>query len=176
MAENLRKTGGREELDELWRRHNCLMLLLCFATLESPALDDGTTDGKIKTTVEVDYTVAGVRYTKAATDDLFDLSAETNTTASQYRAYWLYLDSSGTASIAAGSNETTEALALANLPALVETKSIIGVYVADPSCDFNGAAGLAAQGTIYNGIPAGVPCGVPRKTYSAPELVTLVPG
>lgn len=174
MAVNQRKTGEREELDELWRRFNSQMMLSSFSAQNSGAIADGTTDGKLQTTATVGYTIAGVGYSKAATDDLFNLAAETDTTASQYRAYWLYLDSSGTASIAASSNETTAALALANLPALVETKSVIGVYVADPSCDFNGAGGLASQGTIYNGIPAGVPCGVPRKLYAVPELVTLV--
>ncbi|MCA9489138.1 MAG: hypothetical protein KC621_04430 [Myxococcales bacterium] len=47
------------------------------------------------------------------------------------------------------------------------------MFVADPSCDFD-AGGLAAQGTIYDGIPAGVPIGVPGKTYIQPPIVALV--
>jgi len=124
------------------------------STKDNGQIADGTTDGKLKTVAAVDFAIAGALYTKAATDDLWDLSAETDTTGAQYRAYWLYLDSSGTASIAAGTNAASAAAALAALPAITATKSVIGVYVAGLSTDFNGAAGLAAQGTIYNGMPA----------------------
>ena len=175
MGSNIRKTGRRNELDALWQRHNSILLLLAFSTFNDGAIGNGTTAGNLRTTVSVDYRIAGVQAaSKASTDDLWDLSAEADTTAAQFRAYWLYLDSAGAASIAAGSNQTTAALALENLPALDETKSIIGVYVAGVSTDFDDAGGLAAQGTIYDGIPAGAPCGVPGKTYVAPELATLV--
>lgn len=170
----VRKTMGRAELNSLWAYTASLVMLVAFSTFDDPAIADGTTDGKLQSTASVDFKVAGVKATKAATDDLWDLSAETDTTASQYRAYWLYLDASGTASIAAGEDATTAALALQALPDIDETQSVIGVFVADPSCDFNGAAGLAAQGTIYDGIPAGVPVGVPGKTYSVPETLNLI--
>jgi|GEM_PF-5085409 len=174
MTTNIRKTGGRSELDALWARHNSLLMLLAFGATAIGSIGDGTTAGNLRTTASSTYRVAGVDKTKASTDDLWDLSGETDTDASSYRAYWLYLDGSGAASVAAGTDATTEALALALLPDLVETKGIIGVFVAGPSCDFDAGGGLAAQGTIHDGIPEGVPCGVPRQTYTAPEMVNLV--
>lgn len=105
----------------------------------------------------VSYELAGVTYKKVMTDDLWDLSAETDTIAAKYRAYWLCLDSGGTASIVkqTGADSASAAAAIAALPKVTVTKAVLGVYVAGPSTDFNGAAGLAAQGTIYDGLPAG---------------------
>jgi len=120
----------------------------------NPGLADGTTDGKIQNANAISFAIDGALYTKAATDDLWDLSGETDTAADKYRAYWLYLDSSGTATVADGTDEDSEADAIAALPALAASKSVAGVYVAGLSCDFDGAAGLAAQGTIVDGWPA----------------------
>lgn len=129
---------------------------------------DGTTDGKIKTVAAVDYLVKGQAYSKAITNDLWDLTAEVDTDGTHYRAYWLYLDASGTATIAAGTDAiTSEALAIAALPAVTATKSVIGVYVAGPSTDFNGAAGLDSFGTFYNGWPSTY-----TPTASAPAALT----
>jgi hypothetical protein len=164
-----RKTGKREELDAAWDVINGMVLRNHFSATSDPGIADGTTDGKLQNVASTTFKIGQFTYTKAATDDLWDLSAQTDTTASQYRAIWLYLNASGTASIGAGSNAASAALALAALPAHDETKSIIGVYVADPSCDFNGAAGLAAQGTIYDGIPVGVP-----RSALAPVTTNLV--
>lgn len=116
-------------------------------------LANGTTAGKLKTQVDIDFRINGSLYAKAATDDLWDLSAEVDTGAGVYRAYWLYLDSSGAASIAAGGDQASAAAAIGDLPALSDTKSVVGAFVASPSCDFNGAGGLSGQGTIYNGFP-----------------------
>jgi len=115
---------------------------------------DGTSAGNLKTSATADYSIDGAVYQKAATDDLWDLSGETDTTGAQWRAYWLYLDSSGTATFAAGSNsEVSAADAIANLPARAASKCPIGVFVAGNSCDFDHAGGLDAQGDIYNGVP-----------------------
>lgn len=119
-----------------------------------PNVGNGGTAGRLRTNATVSYSVAGSHYSKASTDDLWNLSAETNTTGAQYRAYYLYLDASGTASIGAGSNAATAAAAIAALPDVPATKSVLGTYVAGPSTDFDAAGGLAAQGTIYNGYPA----------------------
>lgn len=124
--------------------------------LDVAGLDDGTTDGKLKTAEDIGYTIDGTVYAKAATDDLWDLSAATDTIAAQYRAYWLYLDDEGVATVAAGSNAASEAAAIAALPAPTATKCVIGVYVAGPETDFNGVAGLATQGTLIEGWPAAV--------------------
>lgn len=130
-------------------------------------IEDGTTDGYLATSGPTAYKINGQLYNKAGTDDLWNLSAQTDTTGAQYRAYWLYLDASGTATIAAGTNAASEAAAIAALPALAADKSAIGVYVAGLSTDFNGAAGLAAQGTIIYGVPAAL-----AQTYAAPAAVT----
>jgi uncharacterized protein len=114
---------------------------------------NGTTAGKLKLAGDAEFCIAGTVYKKAATDDLWDLSAETDTTGAQYRAYWLYLNSSGTASVGAGTNAASAAAALLALPAITATKAVIGVYVAGLSTNFDDAGGLAAQGTIYNGFP-----------------------
>lgn len=121
------------------------------AALNSGAIGNGGTAGRLRTTATVNYRVAGSLYSKASTDDLWNLSAETNTTGAQYRAYYLYLDASGTATIEAGSNAATAAAAIAALPDVAATKAVIGVYVAGLSTDFDAAGGLAAQGTTYNG-------------------------
>ena len=121
------------------------------------------------------FKVDGQVYTKAATDDLWDLSALTDTIAAQYRAYWLYIGADGTATIEAGSNATTAVLALAGLPAPSTTKSVFGVYVAGPSTDFNAGGGLTGQGTVYHGIPpasAYIP-GTPSGTYGVSGLLTV---
>lgn len=119
-----------------------------------PNIGNGGTAGRLRTTATASYVVAGSHYSKSSTDDLWNLSAETNTTSGQYRAYYLYLDASGTATIGAGSNAASAAAAIAALPDVTATKSVIGTYVAGPSTDFDAAGGLAAQGTIYNGYPS----------------------
>lgn len=116
-------------------------------------ITDGTAAGYLKLRADAEYCIGGTFYRKAAADDVWNLSAQTDTTGAQYRAYWLYLDSSGTASIGAGSNAASAVAAIAALPAITSTKAVIGCYVAGLSTDFDGVAGLAAQGTIYNGHP-----------------------
>jgi hypothetical protein len=130
-------------------------------------IEDGTTDGYLKTDGPSGFKINGQLYNKAGTDNLWNLSAQTDTTGAQYRAYWLYLDSSGTATIAAGANAASSVAAIAALPALAADKAVMGVYVAGLSTDFNGAAGLAAQGTIIYGVPAAL-----AQTYTAPTAVT----
>ncbi len=162
----LRNTLG-PELASIIGFVNALVLTAHFATLEDPAIANGATAGKLKTVNAVDYTVAGVRENKAATDDLWDLTGETTNGAAEFRAYWLYVDASGTATIDGGTAGTDEASALAKLPDFDETQSVIGVYIGGVDTDYTLA--LAAQGTIHDGIPAGVP-GMPDR----PEFVKLV--
>lgn len=173
MSTIVRKTGQRAELDLAWQCIASLLMLIGFGTFGSGAIGNGTTAGRLRTTASVVFRVAGVEATKASTDDLWNLSAETDTPASTFRAYWLYLNAAGAASFVAGTNAASADAALAALPALDETKGVVGVYVAGAATDFNGAGGLAAQGTIHNGIPAGVPCGVlgARSTYIRPATI-----
>jgi hypothetical protein len=164
MATDVRKTGKRDEFDALIQRVNAL----ANRCMTNPGIADGGTDGKLQTANSISFSIDGELYTKAGTDNLWDLTAQTDTIAAQYRAYALYLDSSGTASIGAGSNAASAAAALAALPAFVATKCVVGVYVAGPSCDFNGAAGLEAQGTVHNGTPSGAVGGLDVFTSVAP--------
>lgn len=116
------------------------------------AIGNGTTNGRLRTTGTATYTVAGVFKTKASTDDLWNLSAQTSLSTGQYKAFHLYLDGSGTATIGAGTVAASEAAALRALPTIPATKSVIGIFVAGPSTNFANA--LAAQGTIYDGLPS----------------------
>jgi hypothetical protein len=121
--------------------------------LVSGALADGTTDGTLQLVTDpTEYSIKGQLYSKAATDDLWDLTGLTDTGAAEFLAVRLYLDASGTATIAEGTPAASAAAAHAALPAVDDDKCQIGEYVAGNSCDFDGVAGLAAQGTIYNGI------------------------
>lgn len=113
-----------------------------------------TANGKLKTSAPCDFRVGGRLYTKSNTDDLWDLSAQTALGAAEYKAFWLYLSTAGAASIAAGSVAASEAAAIAALPAVDATKSVIGCFVAGPNTNFANA--LGAQGTIIDGWPASV--------------------
>jgi hypothetical protein len=153
MSVKVRKTGGRlqPQLNLLWQHLN--HLANCVYGL--PAIGNGTTAGRLRTTAATPFKVDGKQKSKASTDDLWNLSAETDTIAAEYRAYWLYVDASGTASFAAGSNATSAAAALAALPARSLSKAVFGVFVAGPETDFDDAGGLSAQGTIHDDVPAG---------------------
>lgn len=161
-------------MDAQWQILASLLFLVGFSTTGSPAIGNGTTAGRLRTTASTVGRVGGVDFTKASTDNLWDLSAETNTTAGQFRAYWLYLTSAGVASIAAGGNAASADAALAALPTPDPTRSVFGVYVANASTDFDAAGGLQAQGTIHNGLPAGVPLSVRGKTYLPPAHLSLL--
>lgn len=153
------KYGTRHEFDQIWAGLALLTVVLLFSVSTQPTLANGTTAGRLRTSASASYRIGQLSYTLGSTDDAWNLSAETNTTASQYRAYWLLVNSSGARSIAAGSNAATAELALRRLPELDGTKAVFGVYVAGPSTDFGGAGGLAAQGTIHTGVPAGANVG-----------------
>lgn len=118
----------------------------------SGAIGNGTTNGKLRTTAAITYRIAGTLYTKASTDDLWDLSALTALGSTAYQAVILFLNSSGTASITACTSKTSVALALAEVEAnLSNSKAVIGIYGAGNSTDFTAA--LASQGQIWNGLP-----------------------
>ena len=168
---NIRESGGRKEMDLLWAAVFSLKLLTCFSTRDAPAIGNGTTNGNLRTTASAGFSIGDRSYVKASTDDLWDLSGETAVAAAKYRAYWLLLDSAGAATIAGGVDQASEALALADLPTLDGTKSVMGVFVAGPATDFTAA--LAAQGDIYDGLVDGVPVGVRTQTYRAPDIDQL---
>lgn len=167
MATSIRRILRLEMNAVIARLNNIANMVMGY-----PTIANGTTAGKIKTTTATSYRIDGVAYTKAATDDLWNLTALTTLTGSQFQAVALYVDAAGTATIGAGTVAASAALALAALPAFVTTKSILGVYVANASTNFSSA--LGAQGTYYNGVPTGaidvngVPLSVDLITSVAP--------
>lgn len=173
MSKLLSRTAGPKSFAGLAALYNSLCLALAFSVKADPAIGDGTTAGQLRTTAAADFQIGQFVYNKASTDDLWDLSAETDTVAGQYRAYWLLLDSAGAASFVAGTDAASEADALLGLPLHDETKSIAGVFVAGPSTDFSLA--LVAQGTVYDGVPDGAWVGVGAHPYAAPQLALLNP-
>lgn len=177
MVKNVRKLGSvlsfeaaaKEQLNRLIRRaeNGCfdfggvvpkIMRRYANACLTYPTIANGGTAGRLKTTSAVSFRIAGALYTKAATDDLWNLSAETNTAALKYRGYLLLLDTSGTASfVAIATDVASAALAVAGLEALIPAdKCVIGAFIAGPETDFDAGGGLAAQGTIHQGLPSGL--------------------
>lgn len=150
---NHKRNGQRAEFDRFILAINASHARSSFSARTSGVLANGTTAGKIKTTVACVFALGGALYSKAITDDLWDFTAQTATASGKYRAFHLYLDASGAASISAAptADAATAAGALALLPAIPDTKSVIGVFVAGPSTTFTNA--LSGQGTLYNGLP-----------------------
>lgn len=130
-------------------------------------ITQGGTAGKIKSAMDLEFVIGGQLYVKAPTDNLWDLTGVANTDASHYTAVALYLDASGTASIAATAPQTSGALALAALEAIPSTKARIGVFLAGLSTNFGSA--LNAQGTYYIGQP-----GALTLTAVTPAALTAV--
>lgn len=143
-----------DEINALAGAINANYYLAAHTCVTSGAIGNGGTAGRLRITATTPFKVAGALYSKASTDDLWNLSGETATASGKYRAYHLYLAADGTASISAApsADSSSAALALLQLPAIPSTKSVIGVFVAGPSTDFTSA--LSSQGTIYNGLPA----------------------
>jgi len=154
MSTALLKGGfPAQELDPIVKR----LLYLLNSACGAAGIQAGTTAGKLKTVNAIDLRVDGQIYHKAATDDLWDLSAEVTLPASTYRAYWLLLNTSGTASFVHGANSASAAAALADLVANQvpdATKSIIGCYVSSAAQNFANAL----TGTFYDGIPVAAAC------------------
>jgi hypothetical protein len=149
----VRESQDKDEFRALTAAINALHARSSFSARTSGVLANATTAGKIKTTVACVFALAGALYSKAITDNLWDLTGQTATASGKYRAYHLYLDASGAASISAAptADASTAAGALALLPAIPDTKSVVGVFVAGPSTDFTAAP--SSQGTLYNGLP-----------------------
>ena len=141
-----------ENIDKLYDDVYAMLYRREHEALTFASIGNGTTAGRLRTNAAVTYCIGGALYTKASTDDLWNLSGQTATTGAQFRAILLCLDASGTASIEAADNAATLNAAVAALGSVTATKAVIGVYVAGLSTNFANA--LASQGTIYNGWPA----------------------
>lgn len=167
----IRRTWPNRELDRLFDLANLNHQRTSFGALTFGNIGDGTTAGRLRTNAAITYAIAGQVYTKSSTDNLWNLSALTNTGAAEFQAHALCLNSSGTASLVNSGVAASAAAAMAALKALLPTdKAVVGVFVAGNSTDYDNAGGLAAQGTIYNGIPDGV---FLTSTFT-PGLLTVV--
>lgn len=118
-----------------------------------PNITSGATAGYAKLTNTITYLVGGTEYVKAATDNLWDLSAESYN-ASLFRSYLLLLSAEGTASFTSASS-TSRALAIQSV--LVKhtdtTKAAVGCFTADNATTLGNSA-LAVQGSFNQGLPA----------------------
>lgn len=155
MAAMIRTTWHQLELVRAIKTLNWAAWAFLFGSVGSAKLAAGTTAGKIKTVADIDFRIGGRLYTKAATDDLWNLSGETTLGSGVYKAAILYLDASGTATYTLTAAATSAALALRavgdlTLGGYVSTKSVIGVYVSTAAQNW-ASGGLG--GTYYNGIP-----------------------
>jgi len=156
MPASIRHTWGKvTELHRALKTLNWAAWSFLFGSVGSAKLAAGTTAGKIKTVAAIDFRVGGQLYTKAVTDDLWNLSGETTLTGGVFKAAILYLDASGTATYTLTPSAASAALALRavgdlTLGGYVSTKSVIGIYVSTANQNW-GSGGLG--GTYYNGIP-----------------------
>jgi hypothetical protein len=125
--------------------------------LTFPNVGNGTTAGRLRTNAAISYQINGALYTKASTDDFWNLSAKTATLAAQYRAHALCILANGNAAIVDGpvAASPDDALAGITWDDVEESRVVVGIYVAGPETDY--AAALASQGTIYNGWPDSPP-------------------
>ena len=126
----IRRTGQRSELDRVSQLLASLALLLNYSTQGDANIGNGTTAGRLRTNATAAYRIGTGAFSKPSTDNLWNLSAQTDTAAGEYKAFWLLLDGSLAGSIAAGTAQASAVDALAALPALDGTKAVVGVFVA----------------------------------------------
>ena len=135
--------------------------------LSAGGLAIGTTTQKAKTVNALTYTINGRTYTKAATDDLFTLSGTTSA-ARQTCVFWLWLDSSGTASVtqsdikeASTSTSTTarHSPGAFEWPDVVDKCCVGALHVTNGASSF--VPGTTALTTVTTYINAGPEMGLP---------------
>lgn len=129
--------------------------------MDVTTLANGSTPGFIATTVTtLTYRVDGRVLTKAATDDVWDLSGvNPDNGAGEFRAIGLDLDAAGVGHIddsAPSADSENSALGNMNQPGQPD-RARVGVYVGGPNCDWDDAGGLAAQGNFFLGWPSSIP-------------------
>ena len=102
----------------------------------------GTAAEKFKTTTASFFTILGIQYTKAATDNLTFTAAQTINTAAGVGDFWgiwlVQINAAGTVSTKAPSADqvyTTEALALAALPVIDASNVSLGYITINANVD-----------------------------------------
>ena len=117
-----------------------------------PAIGQGTTAGKLRTNAAITYSVAGLAYKKASTDDAWACGALGTTAAGEYKALPLYINGAGTISLGTlTAAAASDVLAQALIDAVPAAMCRVGFFVMGPSGNFANA--LNAQGTSYDGSP-----------------------
>lgn len=89
-----------------------------------PVLVEGTNANTIKTTAACFYTIGGVSYKKAATDNIA-MTAATAQADLTYRLYLVSINANGDVAITAGTAEATD---IATLPALPAASAPLGYF------------------------------------------------
>lgn len=141
------------------RQLRSLTRRLANAPTTSPALADGTTAGNVKVGQDFTVSIGGVLTELAASglDDAWDLSGETNTDASSWRAYALLVTSSGADGFVAGADiadtgnaaaDTRSAIAAIDEADIATTHAVVGYFIAGPSTDFDDENGLSNNATV----------------------------
>lgn len=111
-------------------------------------ITDGSSSGKAKTTNTISYLIGGVEYTKAATDNLFDLTALTYD-ATLFTGVAFLLSAQGTGSITSATSTTAAKAVQSVLYKHTDTtKALVHCFVANAAATFGNSA-LTAQGS-YN--------------------------
>ena len=144
-----------------------LRALLANCNYSNAGLAIGTTKSKVKTANAIDYTIDGIFYSKAATDDLFVHTDVTVQAVGTTKLYALCLDASGNASIIAGPvtqtvDGITYTLKAGQLPPIPATKCLVGVlkivtdatHTFTPATTLNDAAGITATYINVARVPA----------------------
>jgi len=116
----------------------------CVFGVAGAGVADGAVDGKAKTTNAITYEIDGIVCTRAATDNLFDLTGVA-TGAAEYKKVLLGLNSAGNGLIVEGAVAATQAAA--QLPSRRKVNiCIVGVV----EIDNNYAGGDLAANTFYD--------------------------
>ena len=111
------------------------------------AVAAATTAGKAKTTATAQYASGGTGYQKAATDNLWDLTAVT-TAPGGFAKVLLQLDSAGAATIKKGTESTTSQAA-ATFPTPDANKAVVGWVQLGNSY----AGGALTSSELFDGTP-----------------------
>lgn len=109
---------------ELKADHNLLRTALLNGCHGSPGLAEGTNANTIKTTRATAFSIAGVLYNKAITDNIA-MTAATAQADLTYRLYLVSIDAAGAVTITAGTAVATDT---ATLPALPASSAMLGYF------------------------------------------------
>lgn len=144
--------------EEIKDDFNLLRAQVLNCNLGYPLLAEGTNAGTLKTTNATTFRIAGVNYTKAATDNI-TMTAATQQAVSTYCLYLVSINASGTVAITKGTEVATDTAVLPALPASSAPLGYIKI-VTDGSTTFtSGTTDLGAAGITETFVDLGVALG-----------------